>query len=260
MTNLVQIEETSESGVAVLRLNRPPVNAISQEMTQQLIASVNQASANPELRALVVWGGPEVFAAGADISEFQIDDPQKMQERVGALGYALMLLENLPLITISAVNGYALGGGCEIAISTDFRFLAEDAVLGQPEIKLGIIPGAGGTQRLAPLIGLSKAKELVYSGRAVKAPEALEIGLADAVHPSQDLYSAALERAAKYARGPAALKNAKRAIHAGRALSYTDALHNEAREFAACFETEDAKIGVASFLKEGPGKASFTGR
>ena len=243
-----------------MRLDRPPMNAISQDLVSEMHDHLTALADNKDIRAVVVWGGEKIFAAGADIKEFQPDSPRTMGNRVGNLGDILTSLENLPQITISAVNGYALGGGCELAIATDFRVAGENAVFGQPEILLGIIPGAGGTQRLTPLVGISRAKEIVYTGRRVKADEALAIGLVDAVCPDSEVLDKATELAAKYAKGPAALTNAKRAVNARLNTTHQEALEIERQEFAECFKTDDAKIGIKSFLENGPGKAEFTGR
>ena len=173
---------------------------------------------------------------------------------------ALRRLECIPQILMAAVNGYALGGGCELAMAADFRVAADDAVFGQPEILLGIIPGAGGTQRLPRLVGLSCAKEIIYSGRRVNAEEALAIGLADAVHPAAEAYDRAAEMAERFAAGPAALRHAKAAMNGGFDLPLDEALGLETQEFVAAFATEDARIGVESFIEHGPGKAAFVGR
>ena len=177
-----------------------------------------------------------------------------------SISQAFTDIAELPQVTIAAVNGYALGGGCELAICTDFRVAGDDAVFGQPEVLLGIIPGAGGTKRLPRLVGVSKAKEMMYTGRRVKADEALRIGLADEVCPAEQAFDRALELAAKYAQGPAALRSIKKAVDEGYDLPMDEALRLEAKEFQASFKTEDASIGVASFLEKGPGKAKFTGR
>ena len=215
-----------------------------------------------DIRAAVLWGGPKVFAAGADIKEFRPGE-QGAGATPGApvsLTGALRRLECIPQILVAAVNGYALGGGCELAMVADFRVASDDAVFGQPEILLGIIPGAGGTQRLPRLVGLSRAKEIVYSGRRVAAAEALAIGLADAVAPAAETYEAAVAMAERFAAGPAALRHAKAAINAGGGLPLDDALARESAEFVAAFATEDARIGVKSFVEHGPGKARFVGR
>jgi enoyl-CoA hydratase len=167
----------------------------------------------------------------------------------------------IPRVTIAAIAGYALGGGCELALACDLRVLADTAKLGQPEIMLGIIPGAGGTQRLPRLIGVSRAKELILSGRQVGAEEALRIGLVDKVVPATELFDAARSMAAQFATGPLqAQAMAKQAIDAGLDGSLPDGLDVEARLFADVFATDDAATGVKSFLEQGPGKAKFTGR
>jgi enoyl-CoA hydratase/carnithine racemase len=176
------------------------------------------------------------------------------------LNEALLTIEALDQITISAVNGFALGGGCELSMCTDFRVCGEGAVFGQPEILLGIIPGAGGTQRLTRLVGVTKSKELNYSGRQVKSSEALEIGLVSAVYPDDEVFDKALDMAEQYAQGPAALKNAKRSIMNGLNVTVAEAIEIEKAEFVASFKTDDAVIGIKSFLEHGPGKAEFTQR
>lgn len=260
MSEFVHLEENHHDGVAVIRLDRPPMNAFSGEVTGELITHLDTLSKSTDTRAVVLWGGPKIFAAGADIKQFNPGDSKGMKNSVGNLSTAVTKLENLPQITISAVNGVALGGGCEAAMGTDFRIAGEKTRFGQPEILLGIIPGAGGTQRLIQLVGLSKAKELIYTGRQVKAEEALSIGLADAIYPDDEVFDKAVELAVQYAAGPAALQNAKRAIQARFNSSHQEALDNELVEFGLSFKTDDAKIGIKSFLEEGPGKATFTGR
>lgn len=260
MPELVKLEENYRAGVALLTLERPPMNALSPELTEELSAHLTTLEKSKDTRSVIVWGGSKIFAAGADIKQFNPEDAQAMGSRVGRLSDVLTQLENLPQITISAVNGFALGGGCELAITTDFRIAGESAQFGQPEILLGIIPGAGGTQRLPQLVGLSKAKELIYTGRRIKADEALSIGLADAIYPDDAVFEKATQLAEQYAAGPAALQNAKRAIQSRYNSSHQDALKTEVKEFAESFKTGDAKIGVKSFLENGPGKAEFTGR
>jgi enoyl-CoA hydratase len=173
---------------------------------------------------------------------------------------ALFKIENLPQITCSAVNGFALGGGCEVAMASDFRVCGESAQFGQPEILLGIIPGGGGTQRLTRLVGVTKSKEICYSGRMVPAAEALEIGLVSSVHPDDQVLDAAIDMLTPYTKGAAALVNVKRAIMEGLHLDLEQAIAVETREFVAAFQTEDAVIGLNSFLENGPGKADFQGR
>ena len=247
-------------GVATIRIDRPKMNAINPQMLAELTEAADAVAADGDVRAAVVWGGPKIFAAGADIGGFTGLDPAEARELSRHFNDAFLAVENLPQITVSAVNGYALGGGMELAMATDFRVAAEDATFGQPEILLGIIPGGGGTQRLPRLVGVTKAKEIIYTGRHVGAAEALDIGLVSAVHPADGTYDAAVELAAGYAAGPAALRMAKQAVMDGLALSLADAVACEVERFGDCFTTDDTAIGVASFLEQGPGKAVFTGR
>lgn len=259
MGDFVNLEIDSESGVATIRIERPPMNAISMQLAAELNDIAGQLAEDQGIGAVVVWGGPKIFAAGADIKEFPaLQNKEEAVEFSMKLHNALLALENLPQITISAVNGYALGGGCELAMATDFRFAGENAVFGQPEVLLGILPGAGGTQRLMRLIGITKAKEINYSGRQVNAEEALEIGLVSAVYPDDDCYPQALEAAKEYAKGPKSLQHIKKVMMDGLALPLEDAIKLEAEAFGDCFETDDRLIGVQSFLDHGPGRATFT--
>jgi enoyl-CoA hydratase/carnithine racemase len=171
---------------------------------------------------------------------------------------ALDALARIPKPVIAAVTGYALGGGCELALTADFRVSADNARWGQPEILLGIIPGMGGTQRLPRLIGPAKAKDLIYTGRFVDAQEALEIGLVDAVVPAAEVYSSSVAMAQKFAKGPAlALAAAKAAIDGGLDTDLASGLRLESHLFASVFATEDRTIGMESFIERGPGKAVF---
>ena len=258
MGEFVRVE--TGGGVATIRIDRPKMNAINPQMLAELTEAANTIAADGDVRAAVVWGGPRIFAAGADIGGFTGLDAAEAQVLSRVFNDAFLAVENMPQITVSAVNGYALGGGMEMAMATDFRVAAEDAVLGQPEIRLGIIPGGGGTQRLPRLVGVTRAKEIIYTGRNVYPDEALAIGLVSEVHPPEETYDAAVEMAAGYAAGPAALRMAKQAVMDGLALSLADAVACETEQFGACFDTDDATIGVASFLEKGPGKATFTGR
>ena len=259
MGDFVNLEIDSESGVATIRIERPPMNAISMQLAAELNDIAGQLAEDQGIGAVVVWGGPKIFAAGADIKEFPaLQNKEEAVEFSMKLHNALLALENLPQITISAVNGYALGGGCELAMATDFRFAGESALFGQPEVLLGILPGAGGTQRLMRLIGITKAKEINYSGRQVNADEALEIGLVSAVYPDDDCYPQALEAAKEYAKGPKSLQHIKKVMMDGLALPLEDAIKLEAEAFGDCFETDDRLIGVQSFLDHGPGRATFT--
>jgi enoyl-CoA hydratase len=247
-----------DNGVAVVTLENPKVNALSSEVLRQLRAAAEALTEEPA-GAVVITGGPRIFAAGADISEFGGPDEART---IGALFlHAMNAVAAIPRVTIAAISGFALGGGCELALACDFRIAGDRAKLGQPEILLGIIPGGGGTQRLPRLIGASRAKDLILSGRQVGADEALAIGLVDEVVPGDELHDRALALAADYARGPvAAHALAKRAIDRGLDNKLDAGLDLEQQCFVDVFGTADARIGVASFLAEGPGHAPFTGK
>jgi enoyl-CoA hydratase/carnithine racemase len=252
--------EVTDAGVGTLRIDRPKVNALSREVVREIAEAVERAEAD-DVGAVVVWGGERVFAAGADVKEMSELDSTAIHRYMEDFHTAFARLERLPKVTIAAVNGYALGGGCELALACDFRWAAEDARLGQPEIALGIMPGAGGTQRLPRLVGLARAKELVYSGRAVRSDEALAIGLADRVLPATEVYPGAVEAAERFARGPLlALAAAKGAMQSGVEMDLDAGLALEHQSFAALFATEDRSIGMTSFLDRGPGRATFVGR
>ena len=236
-------------GVGAIRLDRPPANAINRQVAEDLRDSAVEAGGRDDVRAVLIWGGPKIFAAGADVKDMVDYDPEQVRPVVGALGDALVVIEEIPKVTIAAITGYCLGGGCELAIAADLRYAAEDAKIGQPEIALGIIPGAGGTQRLPRLIGLSRAKELIYSGRHVRADEALAIGLVDRVFGAGEVYERALEDAARYARGPtAALAAAKEALNAVALGDSRKGLGVERDVFCGLFATEDQKEGMRAFL------------
>ena len=260
MGEFVNIEDSGTEGVAIIRLDRPKVNALNKQVGEELLAAAIEMAGRDEIRGVVLYGGDRFFAAGADIAEFPIEgdvrDPSPMVDPLNEANFAI---ENLPQITVAAVNGFALGGGCELSMSTDFRICGEGAKFGQPEILLGIIPGAGGTQRLTRLVGITKSKELNYSGRMVDAVEALEIGLVSAVHPNEEVLAEAISMVAAYANGPAALRNCKKAIMDGLHVSLREAIEIEKREFVASFQTDDAVTGIKSFLENGPGKAEFSG-
>jgi enoyl-CoA hydratase len=250
--------ERRPDGVALVRLDRPKMNALSAEVLRQLASVVGELSHDPP-GAVVVWGGERIFAAGADIDEF--GGPEEAAEIGGRFRAALDGLAALPRATIAAVNGYALGGGCELALACDFRVAAENARLGQPEVLLGIIPGGGGTQRLARLVGRARAKDLILSGRQVPADEALRIGLVDRVVGADRVLDEALGWAASFASGAVAAQGlAKQAIDRGLDGPLARGLDLEQESFSEVFSTEDARAGIESFRREGPGKARFTGR
>ncbi|WP_413807046.1 enoyl-CoA hydratase/isomerase family protein [Streptomyces sp. OE57] len=245
-------------GVATFRLDRPPMNALdiaTQDRLRELAAEVTRRD---DVRAVVIWGGEKVFAAGADIKEMREMDHAAMVVRSGDLQESFTAVARIPKPVVAAVTGYALGGGCELALCADFRIAAENAKLGQPEILLGLIPGAGGTQRLARLIGPAKAKDLIFTGRQVKADEALAIGLVDRVVPAEEVYEQAHAWAAKLAKGPAiALRAAKESVDRGLETDLDSGLAIERNWFAGLFATEDREIGMRSFVEDGPGKATF---
>jgi enoyl-CoA hydratase/carnithine racemase len=250
-----------EDGVGTIRLDRPKMNAINEQLHFEVRAAALEAGKREEVRAVVLYGGERVFAAGADIKAMSQLDAAGMVDWGRELTDSFTAVARIPKPVIAAVTGYALGGGYELALCADFRVLGASAKIGQPEIQLGIIPGAGGTQRLARLVGPAKAKDLVFTGRHVGAEEALELGLADAVVPDDEVYSTAVAMARKFAAGPPlALAAAKRAIDEGLDGSLDEGLALETRLFAELFDTEDQKAGMRSFLENGPGKAAFSGR
>ncbi len=260
MGEFVNVEPSSHDKVAIIRLDRPKVNALNKQVGAELLEAANEIESRPEIRGVVIWGGPRIFAAGADIAEFPTTGDRDPSANVDGLVAALSKIENLSAISVSAVNGFALGGGCELSMAADFRICGESAKFGQPEILLGIIPGAGGTQRLTRLVGVTKSKELNYSGRMVDAAEALAIGLVSSVHPDEEVLDAAVALAGSYADGPAAIANCKKAIMDGLHVSIEEGMAIEKREFVASFQTDDAVVGINSFLENGPGKAQFTGK
>lgn len=247
-----------DDGVAVIRLDRPNANALSMALLSQLEEAARSLHADPP-GAVVVWGGERMFAAGADVTE--LGGPDEARRVGGHFRAALDAVAAIPRATIAAVNGFALGGGCELTLACDFRLAADTARFGQPEILLGIIPGGGGTQRLPRLVGPARAKDIVLSGRQVTAEEALHIGLVDRVVPAASVLDEALAWAGELARGPVVAHGlAKQAIDEGMEGDLAAGLGLEQELFARVFETEDAGTGVRSFLEHGPGRATFVGR
>jgi len=248
-------------GVGTLRLDRPKMNALNKQVQEEIRELAAEATARDDVKAVVVWGGERVFAAGADIKEMADMSYKDMVQRSGGLQSAFTSVARIPKPVVAAINGYALGGGCELALCADVRFAADNAVLGQPEIQLGIIPGAGGSQRLPRLVGPSRAKELIFTGRFVQADEALAIGLVDRVVPADEVYAAAVEWAGQFAGGASlALRAAKETIDRGLEVDLETGLEIERQQFAALFATEDRAIGMQSFVEQGPGKAAFVAR
>ena len=259
MGEFVRVE--AADGVATIRLDRPKMNALNGQVQDEIAVAAAQVSADPAVRAVILYGGERVFAAGADIKEMAGLGYPEMAGRSARLQASFSAVAQIPKPVVAAVTGYALGGGLELALCADFRVLGENAKVGQPEILLGIIPGAGGTQRLPRLIGPARAKDLIFTGRQVAAAEALAIGLADKVVPDADVYQAAADLVAAYAAGPAlALRAAKQAVDMGLEVDLATGLEIERLQFAALFATEDQKTGMRSFVENGPGKATFGGR
>ncbi|WP_060887551.1 enoyl-CoA hydratase/isomerase family protein [Streptomyces caniscabiei] len=245
-------------GVGTIRLDRPPMNALDIATQDRLGALAAEVTERDDVRAVILYGGEKVFAAGADIKEMELLDHAAMVRRSRPLQDAFTAVARIPKPVVAAITGYALGGGCELALCADFRIAADSAGLGQPEILLGLIPGAGGTQRLSRLVGPSKAKDLVFTGRIVKADEALRIGLVDLVVPAVEVYEQARAWAARLAKGPAlALRAAKESIDQGLETDLDTGLTIERTWFAGLFATEDRARGMRSFVEEGPGRATF---
>jgi enoyl-CoA hydratase/carnithine racemase len=259
VNEFVRVE--TDGAVATIRLDRPPMNALSIQVQDELGAAVAQVSAESAVRAVVIYGGEKVFAAGVDVKEMAGSSYARMTEFSLRLKAVYDAVAKIPKPVVAAVTGYALGGGLELALCADFRVLGERARVGQPEILLGIIPGAGGTQRLPRLVGPARAKDIVYTGRFVTAQEALSIGLADRVVPDAEVYQAACELAVRFAAGPAvALAAAKQAIDDGLEVGLDAGLEIERLHFAGLFATDDARAGMRSFVENGPGKATFSGQ
>lgn len=250
-----------QDGVGTIRLDRPPMNALSAAVQQEIRQAAVQVSQDKAVRAVVVYGGPKVLAAGADIKEMVDWTYTDAVDRSVDLTDCFSAVARIPKPTIAAITGFALGGGMELALCCDLRVAGDNARLGQPEILLGVIPGAGGTQRLSRLIGPSRAKDLIFTGRFVNADEAKSIGLVDRVVAPDDVYAAAFELASQLADGPPyALRAAKESIDRGLEVDLATGLEIERQQFAALFATEDQSVGMRSFIEHGPGKAEFSGR
>jgi enoyl-CoA hydratase/carnithine racemase len=259
MAEFVRLEV--QDGVGTIRIDRPKMNALDSTVQAEIRAAAEEASAREDVRAVIVYGGERVFAAGADVKEMADLSYTDMVARSGALQASFNAVADIPKPVVAAVTGYALGGGCELALCADIRIAGEGATFGQPEILLGIIPGAGGTQRLTRLVGPAKAKDIIFTGRFVAADEALAIGLADQVVPDAEVYATATAWARRFSTGPSyALRAAKEAIDRGLEVDLQTGLEIERLQFAALFATEDRRTGMRSFLDNGPGKAEFGGR
>lgn len=254
-SRFVRVER--DGSVAIVRLDRPKVNALSGELLGELAEAVAHLSDDLP-GAVVIWGGERIFAAGADVSEFLGESSGG--ELIEAFTTAFDTIAAFPRATIAAISGYALGGGCELALACDFRFAARNAKLGQAEVLLGLIPGAGGTQRLTRLVGPARSKELIFTGRSVEAEEALAIGLVDRVVETDRLLAEAVGFAAELASGAVLAQGiAKRAIDLAFELPLHEALAKERELFLQALRSKDAQTGVRTFLEQGPGKATFSG-
>ena len=258
MPEFVRLEVAD--GVGTIRLDRPKMNAISIQVQEEIRAAAAEATDRDDVKAVVVYGGERVFAAGNDVKEMADMSYTDMVKRSGPLQSAVTAVARIPKPVVAAVTGYALGGGCELALAADIRIAADNATLGQPEVLLGIIPGAGGTQRLSRLVGPSRAKDIIFTGRFVKADEALAIGMVDKVVPADEVYDEAVKWAGQFSAGASyALRAAKEAIDRGLEVDLDSGLEIERQQFAALFATRDRSIGMDSFVQNGPGKAEFEG-
>jgi enoyl-CoA hydratase/carnithine racemase len=259
MSEFVRLEVAD--GVGTILLDRPKMNALNEQVQEEIRAAALEATDRDDVKAVVIYGGERVFAAGADIKEMADMSYTDMVKRSGGLQSSLTAVARIPKPVVAAITGYALGGGCELTLCADVRFAADNATLGQPEILLGIIPGAGGTQRLTRLVGPSRAKDLIFTGRFVKADEALAIGLVDRLFPAESVYAEAVAWARQFAGAATfAVRAAKESIDRGLEVDLETGLEIERQQFAALFATEDRTIGMQSFVENGPGKAQFEGR
>jgi enoyl-CoA hydratase len=250
-----------EEKIATLTFNRPKVlNAMNLEVLGEIYDAVSACADNDDVRAVILTGaGDKAFVAGADIAQMQNATSVEILRLMEAGHKTMRLIETMPKPAIAAVNGFALGGGTEIALACDIRFASEKAIFGQPEILIGVIPGWGGTQRLPRLIGMGLAKEIILSGAQINAQRAYEIGLVNKVFPPEKLMEEAKKFAAKLAALPSfALKMAKNAINYGFDMSLDNASALEIGAIAQCFATEDQKEGMSAFLEKR--KPNFKGR
>ncbi|NYF97302.1 enoyl-CoA hydratase/isomerase family protein [Janibacter cremeus] len=258
MSDVVRLEVAD--GIGTIVLDRPKMNALDSTMQHRLVEVAEEADQRSDISAVILWGGEKVFAAGADVKEMAEMSYTDMSAHVRLLQRFSRAIAAIGKPTVAAITGFALGGGLELAMCCDFRIVASNAKLGQPEIALGIIPGAGGTQRLPRLVGPAKAKQMVFTGRPVSAQEALSIGLADQVVEPDEVLGAAQAMVAPFVGGPAqALKAAKESIDRGLEVDLQTGLEIEALQFTGLFATKDQKSGMRSFVENGPGKATFEG-
>ena len=246
------IKFEKEDYIGIITINRPQaLNALNSQVLDELNEVLDSVDSN-ETRALILTGeGDKSFVAGADIGEMYTLTKAE-GETFGKKGNDVFRkLETLEIPVIAAINGFALGGGCEISMSCDIRICSENAIFGQPEVGLGITPGFGGTQRLARLVGPGMAKQMIYTGRNIKADEAYRIGLVNAVYPQEELMAAAKKMASGIAmQAPIAVRACKKAINDGLDVDMDQAIVIEEKLFGSCFETEDQKAGMGNFLEK----------
>jgi enoyl-CoA hydratase/carnithine racemase len=251
MPELVHLDV--DDGVGIVRLDRPPANAISLQVSTGLVDALKEAESRGDVGAIVVWGGPKLFAAGADIKEMVEQGPDEIREQVTMLGDACDLLEAMPKVSIAAITGFALGGGFELSLACDLRYAADDAKVGQPEVRLGVIPGAGGTQRMTWLAGVGVSRDLAYTGRQVDAEEAKALRLVERVLPADRVFESAVEDARVFAHGPRrALAAAKEAIRAAVSSPGPVGIAREKELFTALFGSDDQREGMRAFIEKRP--------
>lgn len=256
MTEFLQVQHHGR--VAVIQLDRPKMNVLNRAMQDEIAATVQDLDSRDDVRAIVFYGGEKNFAAGADVKEMVHWNKETAHKEAPGLQAAFNAVAAVSKPTIAAITGYALGGGFELAMACDLRIAADNATVGQPEILLGIIPGAGGTQRLTRLIGVARAKDIILTGRFVPAQEAFSLGMVNEVVAPDKVLDRAIELASTLAKGPAkAMAAAIRAIEQGSELSLSQGLVVEQKAFADLFETPDQVSGMTSFVEQGPGKAEF---
>jgi enoyl-CoA hydratase len=238
-------------GIAVVTLDNPKVNALAHSLLEEMHSVFDEIAERPDIGVVILTGAGKAFIAGADISELNSLDAPAAQA-YSLYGQALLnKIENLPQPVIAAVNGFALGGGCEVAMACTFRIASETAVFGQPEVRLGVIAGFGGTQRLPRLVGAGRALEILLTGNTISAEEAYRIGLANRVIPAESLIDEAKKAASTIlAQGPVAVRNTKEAVYHGLAVSLPEGLRMEAALFGLTFAGEDASEGTLAFLEK----------
>lgn len=251
---------STENQICTLIISNPSLlNALNSSLLKELGDAVSDIETNPDIRVLIITGEGRSFVAGADISEMAELDSISAGEFAFRGASIFHRIELLPIPVIAAINGFALGGGCELALACDIRIASETAKLGQPEVSLGITPGFSGTVKLPRIIGVAKAKELIFTGRVIDAHEALSIGLINKICTSETLMDEVYKMAAMIAgNAPIAIKNAKRSINDSVDLSADEAIKNEMRLFASCFNSEDQKVGMKAFLNKS--KTKFNNR